>query len=337
MKRILFLLPLIFCLFRSVTAQSDGTDAEAFRISICDELTDYRSAHHATEPAIDACLTAAAQRQAEYMAELGKLTDSGPAGETIYDRAIDAGYGGDRRFEVREARAKVWVDTDADYLINSIWKKETLSVRALMMEGAQHIGIGIADAPDKHRYIVVMIGAIADGDPAYDAVPTYDFRTPKPENSATPTPAPLITSTMNPDGGIYHEVKAGETFSEIAMAYGLDWYTLSVLNHIKLVDGTPVVVYEGDTLVIQPTFTVTPTPTATKTPLPPTHTPRPTFTGIPATPTAQSSGQLPPPDITPLLQRFVTWFAGYRAAAAYALIGCSVLGLVCVLFRGKRK
>ena len=318
----------------SPSAFANAIDPEEMRLSIIDTLNSLRGKYGCGELKTDPHLAAAAQYQAEYLAKIEKLDNAGPSGESAYDRAMDAGYGGDKSFTVKETNAKVWVDTDVDYLIEEVWRKSQASVRAIFDPAVRQIGIGIADAPDKHRYYVLMLAGLDDGTDDYSMTrPTYDYRTPKPTISATPTMQPLLTSTPNPDGGIYHIVQKGETFSEIALAYGLDWYSLSVLNHIKLSDTTPVVIIEGQTLVIAPTYTLTPTPTPTKTPLPPTRTLRPTYTTDPNIKPSQQNtgGRLPNPNLNGLLEKALPW----KRTVGWILVGICVPGVILSLRRRK--
>lgn len=331
----LFLIVLLLVPVIGSSVCADAADPEQMRLSLFDMLNTLRIKYGCGELKNDIHLAAAAQHQAEYLAKIGKLDSAGPAGESVYDRVQDAGYGGDKTFTARETNAKVWVDTDADYLVEQVLRKSQASVRVIFDPAVRQIGIGIADAPDKHRYYVLTLAGLDDGTDDYSMTrPTYDYRTPKPTVSATPTIQPLITSTPNPDGGVYHIVQEGETFSEIALAYGLDWYTLSVLNHIKLSDTTPVVILEGQTLVIAPTYTLTPTPTPTKTPLPPTSTPRPTFTPDPERiPSGKSSGndRLPAPDVNNMLEKALSM----KKTVGWILIGICVPGAVLSLRRRK--
>lgn len=327
---ILAAVPAVFAADAGLTDTAAAFYAEIFR-----EVNDQRVKNHVGEVQHDDCLDAAAQQQAEYLAEIGRLTDSGRYGETLRERVTDSGYGGDKSFTVRETNAMIWVDTDIDYLMQQVWRMEQTSLRALFGSDVRQMGIGIADAADKHRYVVVILAGLNDGSDGYSVTrPTYDYRTPKPTASVTPSPMPLITSTPHEDGGVYHVVQEGETFSEIALAYGLDWYTLSVRNHIALSDTTPVVIMEGQVLVIEPTFTFTPTPTETKTPLPPTSTPRPTFTLDPAaavTAAPTSYDHLPAPD----WERLVDRIAARKNTIGWILIALCVPGILLSLRRRK--
>ena len=336
MHRRLILIILSALILTAVPAVFAGPiEPDLFREDLLQELNTLRRQYGCGPLSFDEHLETAAQHQAEFLAETKKLQTSGPAGETIRDRAADAGYGGSKSFTIRETNAMVWVDTDAEYLIEEVWRKNQAAVRVMFDQAVRQAGIGIADSADKHRYIVLTLAGLDDGTDDYSIIePTYDYRTPKPTMSATPTPQVLVTSTMNPDGGVYHIVQEGETFSEIALAYGLDWYTLSVLNHIKLSDTTPVVIMEGQTLVIQPTFTLTPTPTPTKTPVPPTNTPRPTFTTDPNASAAvlpTPVKDLPAPDLGRLLDRA----ASHKQIVGWILVGICVPGIIFSLRRKK--
>ena len=326
-----FLFFLLFTAAFSAVFAAEGEDSvpsDPKLIEIFTSLNALRTRYHIGVLKFDAHLNAAAQRQAEYLAEIGRLEKYGPAGEPVRERAMDAGYGGDKDFTITETSAQVWVDTDTEYLIEKVWRQNQASVQTIFDPKVRQAGIGYADAADKHRYYVLILAGLDDGTDDYSMTrPTYDYRTPKPTASATPTPQELMTSTANPDGGVYHVVQEGETFSEIALAYGLDWYTLSVRNNIKLSDTTPVVIMEGQVLVIEPTFTLTPTPTATKTPLPPTNTPRPTFTlGPGASGSAVKTpaiDHLPAPDWGSVLTKALRW----KSTVGWILVGLCVPGI----------
>ena len=335
LRRLLLLSFLICSVVFSVFCCAYG-QAESEKQELFEKLNSLRKQYYCGELKTDPHLEAAAQNWAEHLAEIGKLDSRGPSGETIRELALDAGYGGDKSFTIKSTSAQVWVDTDINYLIEQVWRKDQASVKTIFDTSVRQAGIGICDAPDKHRYFTLITAGLDDGTDDYSVTrPTYDYRTPKPEASATPTPRELITSTAEPDGGIYHIVQEGETFSEIAMIYGLDWYTLASQNRIKLSDSTPVVIYEGQKLVIRPTFTPTPTPTATKTPIPPTSTPRPTFTPKPgavpsALPTAPS--HLPAAlDWNRITGLFLPW----KRTVGWILVAVCVPGILLSIRRRK--
>ena len=328
-----FLAAVLMLFVGAIMSYGADTAPEGIRGEVFDALNALREEHHAEPLKYDEQLESAAQHQAEYLARIGKLEKRGPAGEDLKERARDAGYGGDRTFTITETNAQVWVDTDVDHLVSEVWSKNQASLQAIFNSSVRQIGIGYADAQDKHRYYVLTLAGMDDGRDDYNVLPTYDYRTPKPTISATPTTPPMMTSTANPDGSVIHPVREGETFSEIAVAYDVDYWSLSVLNHLPLSDTTPVVIYEGQDLVIHPSFTPTPTPTETRTPVPPTVTPRPTFTGGPeaAPTTAAELTKLPPPRWDMLLARL----AVHQRTAGWILVALSAAGLILVLRKRK--
>ena len=334
--RRLLLIVLLICTAAAAAVSAVHGQAEPEKQELFEKLNALRKRYGCGELKSDPHLDAAAQVLAEHLAAIGKLENYGPSGETIRELAMDSGYGGDKSFTIKSTAAQVWTDTDIDYLIEQIWRKDQASVKAIFDTSVRQIGIGSFDAADKHRYYTLITAGLDDGTDDYSLTrPTYDYRTPKPEASATPAPRRLITSTAEADGGIYHIVQEGETFSEIAMAYDLDWYTLASRNYLKLSDTTPVVIYEGQKLVIQPTFTSTPTPTPTKTPIPPTNTPRPTFTpksGSDPVILPTSSSNLP---AEPDWERITEFFHPWKRTVGWILVAVCVPGIFLSLRKKK--
>ncbi len=307
------------------------------KLDIFDVINVYRSEKNLSPLIFDTNLSFAAQNQADYLLEIRKLSSKGPNSESIQTMVSNSGYGGGAPFHALQLMAAAWEDTKADYLIQQIWGKSTESVQNLSNNKIIHIGIGIADK-NKVRYIDVILGYLDDGSVSYTPLPTYD-QTEKPYYSPTPTPPKITVATANPDGSIKHLIKAGETFSEIALAYGIDWYTLSTQNHLDLKN--PIVI-EGQKLIIRPAFTITPTPTASRTPHPPTRTPRPTYTSdlqgtvaatlfLERTLTSVSYHEAP-------VANLIHKAASYKKTAGIILVAVSLLGLIgCIVFPRRKK
>ncbi|GAP39234.1 LysM peptidoglycan-binding domain-containing protein [Flexilinea flocculi] len=311
----------------STTTATPVSEQEKAIQSIFSQINMLRAEKKAPMLIFDKNLSMAAQNFAAYLLKIGKLTEEGPKRETVQTRAIDVGYGGGAPFSVSQNVAMIWVDTTPEYLIHSIWKSDPKSIQKLLDMKGQHIGIGVADERNR-RFVVVMVGYLLDGSIQYTPLPTYDFRTPKPIVSTTPSPIPLMTATRQPDGSVVHEITSGQTLSEIAYAYKVDWNTIAVLNHLDLENP---VIYEGKELIIEPTYTITPTPTITDTPRPPTRTPRPTYT-INFNPSP--SLEQPTPEETKIgFSTVLNQMESYRQTIGLTLILLSVLGLVFTFIR----
>jgi hypothetical protein len=91
-----------------------------------------------------------------------------------------------------------------------------------------------------------------------------------PQTGVTPI-SPVIVSTQNPNGAIYHIVQYGQTLEMIAVAYGISITELRNLN--GLAEGASDI-YIGQSLTIRIAQPPTETPTPTQTTSPPTRTPR---------------------------------------------------------------
>jgi murein DD-endopeptidase MepM/ murein hydrolase activator NlpD len=133
--------------------------------------------------------------------------------------------------------------------------------------------------------------------------------------------SPVITSTPNYDGFVYHTVQSGQTLFQIALAYGVTVDYLKDLNSLS--DET--MIYTGQTLKIMQAATPTVTPTFTPTPVYPTRTPSPAE--ITATPTLR-----PTPTATPtptLLDQLPTFD---RQTFGFLLVILSALGLGVIVF-----
>ena len=282
-NRIILFSLVLFCLFHaeSVIGQTTPTPGSmneyqmsGYAKNMLEAINLLREENGLSQLIPDAALSAAAEDQAAYLLKIGQITERGQNQESPKTKANDFGYAGGADFYINQNIATSWVATQAKTVLDTVWMQEPVYKVRILNPDATHIGIGAVDN-NSRRYIVVYTGWLADGSIYYTAVPTYDWRTPKPEASYTPSPKPLQISTSNPDGSIQHRIQKGETLSEIAYAYGVNWDTLSNLNNLELED--PVII-EGQDLLIRSKFTVTPTPTASETPRPPTRTPRPTYT-----------------------------------------------------------
>ncbi len=316
-----------------VPAGTPAGKADPIVSSLFSAVNILREENNAEMLILDENLTDAAQNFAVYLQEIGELSEDGPQRESVESRASDVGYGGGAGFHVTQNIAMVWADTTADYLVRTIWGASSGTKQKLIDPKGRHIGIGTAEE-NRRRFVVVMIGYLTDGSVDYTPLPTYDDRTPRLVQSFTPSPAPLTTSTSQPDGGVSHDVLEGQTLSEIAQAYQVDWYTLSQLNQLDLEDP---LIYEGERLIIQPSYTVTPTPTQTNTPRPPTRTPRPTFTY------SVQSGNLQPtasPTFLPgeqdFFRHFLTRLESLRFQAGLILALVSGIGLILSIFLQKK-
>jgi hypothetical protein len=240
----------------------------------------------------DGVLMSSAQAHSEYQSFIGTWSHSGPGGSDETDRAIAAGYGGGQKVICDEAVAIANTTKSLDFVVFTLWDDYTHRDLVLLSTRYEHVGAGVAEKDGMIYYTVDLCIAGSGGSApqpttAGDSQTTAAAPTSKPVVGTTPTIsqeiAPVITSTPNEDGSIYHVVEPGQAPWSIAIAYEMLIVDLATNNNIS--PSNPVV-YAGQTLLIRgaftPTITNTITNTPTRTPLP-SRTPRPSRTTRPTT------------------------------------------------------
>lgn len=192
-----------------------------------------------------------------------------------------------------------------------------------------HIGAGVATANGSTWYVVHA---------AYPAGGSYvSGSTSATSVSGTADTSQyinaVITSTPLADGSVLHPIKQGQVLYTIADAYGTTVDNLVTLN--RLSPSNPVI-YEGNNLVIQASFTPTIAPTVTETPLPPTATLRPTATLPPPKPTLTPS-MTPTPTRKPFFPEIPTFEGGSQQSLGTILIVVCALGIGLIIFGSMKK
>ena len=192
-----------------------------------------------------------------------------------------------------------------------------------------YVGAGVATASNGRVYYVLQAGAV-DGVTAAEAAAsssvsttsstTVSGTTAEATTDTSQQETPIVTSTPNYDGNIYHTVQYGQTLFNIALAYNI------TLSYLKSENGlTSDDIQSGKTLLIKAAPTATVTPTATITPVYPTRTP--TLTPQPRTPTpAPTATATPKPTLIESLSQVD------RPSLGIILVVLSALGLAAVMF-----
>jgi len=284
----------LFILLAGLIAFPQPAKAQAgSAYDLINEVNALRAANGLPPFSITAALMAAAQGHADWISDTGLGGHEGADGSYAVDRAREAGYGGGAAVFVNE---------------NATWHNE--------------IGAGVSIDSEKRVTYIVNVGHVSGSTPIEQ--PTL-----APGETEIPYLPSLQTSTPNPDGGIIHIVKAGETLWVIATAYGLSLDELLTLN--GLTADSPI--YPDDVLIIR--LGTTPEasstteeetqPTAT---IRPSQTPRATLTPV-LTPTATAT-QVKGPG---LIERV---FSGDARMLGIGLIAVCVLGLVLLIFTSSR-
>jgi LysM repeat protein len=243
----------------------------------------------------DGSLMASAQAHAEFMASSGVCSHTGAGGTNAKQRMVNAGYGGGATVFGTE---NIYCGGHSVSEVVTWWQGDDLHLLPYKEANYRSIGGGIATGSNGSLYFVIDV-AYTSGR-AGSSSNTSSTSVPGSENVASTTSAaqrvaPVITSTLQADGSLIHEVKQGQAFWSIAIAYGIkvndiiqmnglnSGAVLSIGQKLRIhgpytttpqLSDTPTPEPDTPTPTITQTPTITPTPTQTTTP-----TPRPLFEG----------------------------------------------------------
>lgn len=318
-------------------AEIEANENNLYAENLLKALNAMREKYDRPALVVDPALQAVAEMQALHFAQINKLTERGPDNVPLKTLAKENDYAGGAAFSVRQSSAMVWRSTPVTYILDHIWFA-TVSERAKILSSDYlHVGVSTT-VVNNRRFVALITGKLANGALVYTPIPTIDGSTPVPfesliESDFDPAENPVITATMASDGSVAHDVKKGQTLSDIAVAYEIGWNALALLNNLDL--ESPVI-YEGDTILIRPRFTATLTPTITKTPIPSTRTPRPTFTASVTNPSNSTS--FAPQRTKPggYIRKLYRDFPDYERLIGWVLVGVSLFGLALSLLLRKK-
>jgi LysM repeat protein len=183
-----------------------------------------------------------------------------------------AGFGGGATIYMSENVAIANNKTGLDVVIYQYWS-DAAHWKTMTSTLYMHAGAGVTEK-NGVVYYTLDTGYIAGQAPASTSPASS---APGVVNTPSPTVQPIVpiqTSTPMPDGAVIHPVGYGQALYSIATAYGLTVDELRARNGMT----SSSVLWAGQKLIIQPSYTPSLTPTITLTPLPPTRTPTPSRT-----------------------------------------------------------
>jgi len=284
-QRLVILLQLTSMFLLPASARADSVHQPAYQMSVYDlinAVNALRAAYGLAPYSINSILMFTAQNQADFMASSGQVTHSGPGGITLTQRLLAAGYplsgdlslGGFRAENITSGQ----VGMAAESAING-WMRDAPHQNTLLSPNLTEIGAGVAEA--NGRVYLVIDAARPTNAPNVPSEGTSVV------GSGTIVPAleapisPVVLSTPNAMGEVFHEVRYGQSLWQLAISYGVKIDDIKRLN--GLFDNS---IYPGNKLLIK--IEATPTPAS------------PTVTAIPSTTVAPTATLTitPPPSAT---------------------------------------
>jgi len=223
----------------------------------------------------DGTLMAAAQMQSDYLASAYGIESPswdmghvGAGGTKAIDRAAAFGYVVGPGWNVLENWAKGNNSTPLSEIVYTYWNDDA-HLGNMLHRDVVHVGAGVTEGDGFVYYIIDFAVQYGSGGSSGGGVASTI-----PTTAVTPRVAPVTIATPNEDGSIIHEVEIGQALWSIAAAYEVTVDQLLAFNNLS----ENAVIYEGQTLLVQPAYTPTPSPAATQTPIQPTRTPIPAQT-----------------------------------------------------------
>jgi hypothetical protein len=237
---------------------------------------------------VNGALNAAAQSQAQWMAESATISHVRPDGSGPRTRAVNAGY------PTTDVSENIYGGTNANIdSAWSFWVNSGIHYRGLTEPRFQEVGIGIATSSWGSTFVLVF--GNPGGPPPFVPPPAGSG------GGGGPSAPPSYVRGLDPNGFIMHEIQPEDTLGDIALLYGYTWDDIPYMMQVNdIADNRSLQI--GEIFLVPPhdgTYTPTPgdadsaaTPEAesqsagaqaTETPEPtniPTFTPLPTTAGI---------------------------------------------------------
>lgn len=204
-----------------------------------------------------------AQAQADFLAATGSMTHSGPGGISVTDRLLAAGYplagdlslGGFRSENITGGAESMSAQAAVDS-----WTGDAPHLNTMISQNLTEIGAGVAVSGGRVYYVIDCAQPTNRGAPQAAATSVGGGSAVPARDAAVINPVSL--STPNADGDVIHEVKAGQSLWQIAIAYEVKIDEIKSLNGLAGND-----IYPGNRLLIKKgvsAATASPTETATE-------------------------------------------------------------------------
>lgn len=239
MRYLRFLLFLLFLLPLAVHAQDAGGDLLA-------RVNNLRASQGLPAYAWNGALAAAAQSQAQWMAESGVISHNRPDGSGPRSRAIASGYA------TADVAENIYGGTNASIdAAWTFWVNSGIHYAGLVNTRYQEIGIGAAQGSDMRTFVLVF------GNPG--GVP---FVPPSSGGGGSGSAAapPSYVLGLDEHGNILHEVQPGDTLGDIALLYGYTWDDIPYMKQINGIEDNRLLEVGSVFLVPPQDGTYTPTP-----------------------------------------------------------------------------
>lgn len=303
-------------------ARKPGSTAFAGAADVIAAVNSLRATRGLPPYTVSSILMGTAQGQADFMASTGSIQHTGPGGINVTQRLLNAGYplAGDLSLGGFRSENIVGSPGMTPQEAVNAWTGDDLHLHTMLSADLTEIGAGVAVKDGVNYYVIDSARPLGAGELA-----AYTPGAEAALSGGNDIVVPVKMSTPNPQGDVYHEVQAGQSLWQIAIAYGVKINDIRRLNNL---DPTSTVIQLGVKLLVKRVGTPTPAPpTGTATIAPDTATPPPT-------------SDVPSPTQAPSLAPTLTTIAGSispgGAVGVIVVVALVAAGLVAWAGRGRQ-
>jgi len=201
-----------------------------------------------------------AQSQAEFMAATGDVSHTGFGGSSLTDRLLAAGYPLAGDLSLGGFRAENITSGNEDRSPQSAvdgWTRDAPHLDTMISPNLSEIGDGVAVANGRVYYVIDA--ALPTTGPALPASTVIAGSVPT-NSSPEANIFIAVVSTPNLEGDVIHEVQAGQSLWQIAIAYEVKIDEIKKLNNLlddSIYPGSKLLIKTGEVTTLIPTASVT--------------------------------------------------------------------------------
>lgn len=241
MKRTGLILLILGCLLAALPVRAQGEAGD-----LLGRINALRGSLGLPGYTLNGALSAAAQGQAQWMADTGMISHTRPDGSTPRSRALAAGY------PTTEVSENIYGGTNAGVdAAWTFWVNSRIHYLGMVNVRYKEVGIGVARSAWGTTFTLVF------GNPGG---PEYVPPAVKAGSSAAGQPS--FVAGLDPHGNIMHEVQPGDTLGDIALIYGYTWSDIATMLALNGLTEADVRELEIGSIFLVPPKNGTYTPTA---------------------------------------------------------------------------
>ncbi len=321
MRRFLSIFLILTGLIFLVPAQQEPVHAQTWGASdLINTVNEMRVSYGLAPYQVDGSLTSMAQAHSDYMASIGAITHtrsdgSGPENHGVTAENIGGGQ-----------------NASPQYIVYTQWADD-LHTNTVVGYTEGLAGAGVTEKDGVIYYTLDVKNTGTASNYRQTALPGSSGTQVSVQTTQNVITA-LQTAIPSPDGSIIHEIQAGQTLWNVAIAYGVKILDLAALNPDISADDP--VVYPGQKIIIRRAYTPTPSLLPSQTPIPPTNTPRPTYTPRP-THTITISPSPTSPALLPKVPSLGSKDSHILGIAVVAISAIGLLAIIITTLRSSRK